>query len=76
MNKILLKWLPESARYHMMTGQPNKAEKTLEKIAENNGKPMLLGRLVVDGMSTSRGSIKDLLSASLRRTTILLWIIW
>lgn len=37
---------------------------------------MLLGRLVVEGSSTSRGSLKALLSSSLRRTTILLWFIW
>lgn len=37
---------------------------------------MLLGRLVMDGPSGPRGSIKALLSASLRRTTLLLWFIW
>lgn len=37
---------------------------------------MLLGRLVVDGPSGPRGSIKALLSKSLRRTTLLLWFIW
>lgn len=37
---------------------------------------MLLGRLVVEGSSASRGSLKALLSSSLRRTTLLLWFIW
>lgn len=37
---------------------------------------MLLGRLVVEGNSSSRGSLKALLSSSLRRTTLLLWFIW
>lgn len=37
---------------------------------------MLLGRLVVEGTSSSRGSFKALLSSSLRRTTVLLWFIW
>lgn len=37
---------------------------------------MLLGRLVVDGPAGPRGSIKALLSPTLRRTTILLWFIW
>lgn len=37
---------------------------------------MLLGRLVVDGPSGPRGSVKALLSPTLRRTTVLLWFIW
>ena len=38
---------------------------------------MLLGRLVVDNMcGVTRGRLSDLLSKDLRRTTILLWIIW
>lgn len=46
------------------------------KIAKDNRRPMLLGRLVVEGASTTRGSLKALLSSSLRRTTLLLWFIW
>lgn len=37
---------------------------------------MLLGRLVVDGTTPIKGSIKSLLNPGLRRTTILLWFIW
>ncbi|XP_070490620.1 synaptic vesicle 2-related protein [Chironomus tepperi] len=72
----LTPWLPESARYHVSCGQNDKALTTLENIAKNNRRPMLLGRLVVEGTSNTRGSIKALLSSSLRRTTILLWFIW
>lgn len=46
------------------------------KIAKDNRRPMLLGRLVVEGTSSNRGSLKALLSSSLRRTTLLLWFIW
>lgn len=46
------------------------------QIAKDNKRPMLLGRLVVDGPTISRGSVKALLSVSLRRTTLLLWFIW
>lgn len=49
---------------------------TLEQIAKDNGRPMLLGRLVVDGPTGPRGSVKALLSPTLRRTTVLLWFIW
>lgn len=38
---------------------------------------MLLGRLIVDDVNSgSRGRLLDLLSKDLRRTTVLLWIIW
>ncbi|XP_034235778.1 synaptic vesicle 2-related protein [Thrips palmi] len=70
-------WLPESARYHVASGQPDKALETLQKVAKDNGKPMLLGRLVVDDASMGRrGRIRDLLGAELRRTSLLLWFIW
>lgn len=74
---IITPWLPESARYNVTSGQTDKAIETLEQIAKDNNKSMLLGRLVVEGPpSTNRGSIKALLSTSLRRTTLLLWFIW
>lgn len=47
------------------------------QVAKDNGKPMLLGRLVVDDASMGRrGRVKDLLGAELRRTSLLLWFIW
>lgn len=52
------------------------AVETLEQIAKDNGRPMLLGRLVVDAPAGPRGSVKALLSPTLRRTTLLLWFIW
>lgn len=73
---VITPWLPESARYHVTSGQTDKALTTLEQIAKDNRKPMLLGRLVVDGPSGPRGSIRALLSTSLRQTTLLLWFIW
>lgn len=63
----------------MACGQTDKALETLEKIAKDNGKPMLLGRLVVDDAVTCsphRGRFRDLLVPSLRRTSLLLWFIW
>lgn len=47
------------------------------QVAKDNGKPMLLGRLVVDDSSVGRrGRLRDLLGAELRRTSLLLWFIW
>ena len=39
-------WLPESARYDVARGDMNSALATLQRIAEENGKPMPLGKLV------------------------------
>ena len=70
-------WLPESARYMAASGNSDGSLDTLGRIAEQNGKSMLLGRLVVDDTyGITRGRLTDLLSKDLRRTTILLWIIW
>ena len=41
-------WLPESARYMAASGNSDQALDTLSRVAEQNGKSMLLGRLVVD----------------------------
>ncbi|KAF2348196.1 Major facilitator sugar transporter-like [Trinorchestia longiramus] len=70
-------WLPESARYDASSGNSDKALATLQSIAQQNGQPMLLGRLIVDDMTQlSRGRVRDLLLPQLRRTTLLLWFIW
>lgn len=39
-------WLPESARYDVLTGNQDKALATLKRIATENGVPMPLGKLV------------------------------
>lgn len=70
-------WLPESARYDMTRGNRERALATLERIAKENGKPMPLGKLVEpSAKATSRGSIKELFIPELRKTTLILWIIW
>ncbi|KAL5241683.1 hypothetical protein ACI65C_009093 [Semiaphis heraclei] len=71
-------WLPESAKYLVTSGQTDKAIDTLKKVAHDNGKPMLLGRLVVDDvvLEEKRGHFTDLLLPQLRVSSILLWFIW
>jgi len=70
-------WLPESARFHAASGQSERALATLKQLADENKRPMLLGRLTVDDVSTvRRGRIRDLLAPELRTTTLLLWFIW
>lgn len=70
-------WLPESARYTAASGHSDQALDTLGRVARQNGKSMLLGRLVVDDTyGITRGRLADLLAKDLRRTTLLLWVIW
>lgn len=87
---FIFKWLPESARYHVASGQTDKALATLEQVAKDNGKPMLLGRLVIDDSPNhqgipynneesgvrQRGRFRDLLRPAMRKTSLLLWFIW
>ncbi|XP_043233664.1 synaptic vesicle 2-related protein-like isoform X1 [Amphibalanus amphitrite] len=74
---LICPWLPESARFHAASGQSERALSTLKRMADDNGKPMLLGRLIVDDVSTvRRGALRDLLVPELRTTTLLLWFIW
>ncbi|XGW16221.1 hypothetical protein V3C99_001575 [Haemonchus contortus] len=75
---LLSFWLPESARYDMASGHPEKALATLQKAAKENRVKLPEGQLLADQSQTSekRGDIVDLLSPDLRRTTLLLWFIW
>ncbi|TKS78717.1 Synaptic vesicle 2-related protein [Collichthys lucidus] len=68
-------WLPESARYDVLTGNQEKALATLKRIATENGAPMPLGKLIA-ARQEDRGKIQDLFSSHFRWTTVLLWFIW
>ncbi|KAI7813263.1 putative synaptic vesicle 2-related protein, partial [Triplophysa rosa] len=72
---ILSFWLPESARYDVLTGNQEKALSTLKRIAAENKVPMPLGKLIV-ARQEDRGKIQDLFSPHIRWTTVLLWFIW
>uniref|UniRef100_A0A3B4YWJ5 Synaptic vesicle 2-related protein n=1 Tax=Seriola lalandi dorsalis TaxID=1841481 RepID=A0A3B4YWJ5_SERLL len=72
---ILCFWLPESARYDVLTGNQEKALATLKRIATENGAPMPLGKLIA-ARQEDRGKIRDLFSSHFRWTTVLLWFIW
>ncbi|XP_061585116.1 synaptic vesicle 2-related protein isoform X2 [Cololabis saira] len=72
---ILCFWLPESARYDVLTGNQEKALATLKRIATENGAPMPLGKLIA-ARQEDRGKIQDLFSSHFRCTTCLLWFIW
>ncbi|KAA0716727.1 Synaptic vesicle 2-related protein [Triplophysa tibetana] len=72
---ILSFWLPESARYDVLTGNQEKALSTLKRIAAENKVPMPLGKLIV-ARQEDRGKFQDLFSPHFRWTTVLLWFIW
>ena len=73
---IACKWIPESPRYNVLSGQPQEALETLQRIAKENNKEMPEGRLICTRQK-HRGRIRDLFATrELTKTTILLWIIW
>ncbi|XP_049645348.1 LOW QUALITY PROTEIN: synaptic vesicle 2-related protein [Suncus etruscus] len=72
---ILCFWLPESARYDVLSGNQEKAMATLKRIAAENGAPMPLGKLIISRQE-DRGKIRDLFTPPFRWTTLLLWFIW
>lgn len=48
-------WLPESARYLAANGKTEEALTVLQRVAKENGKPMMTGRLIVDDLSSPDG---------------------
>ncbi|KAK3603262.1 hypothetical protein CHS0354_007593 [Potamilus streckersoni] len=70
-------WLPESARFDLTRGNYERALATLHRIARENGKPMPLGKLVEPSIkSTKHGNVWDLFMPELKKTTLILWVIW
>ncbi|KAG7215111.1 hypothetical protein INR49_022759 [Caranx melampygus] len=72
---FLFKFIPESARYHVSAGNIEAAVRTLQGIAVMNGAALPPGRLEEPAQG-KRGNWRILLSASFRRTSILLWFSW
>jgi MFS transporter, putative metabolite:H+ symporter len=67
--------IPESPRYLMVSGQPEKAQAVLVKVAQVNGRT-LSGRTIRPMPKTAQAKVSDLWKPSMRRTTLLLWVIW
>ncbi|XP_022245826.1 synaptic vesicle 2-related protein-like [Limulus polyphemus] len=53
-------WYPESARYLLVCGKKKEAAKSLSKMAEENGKPLPTGNLVLPPSGLQHGSIINL----------------
>nr|XP_018673260.1 synaptic vesicle 2-related protein [Ciona intestinalis] len=73
---LACKWIPESPRYNVLSGNPDKAYDTLKRISITNKTAMPLGKLVCMRQE-KRGRLQDLFETKeLGKTTIMLWIIW
>ncbi|XP_039253731.1 synaptic vesicle 2-related protein-like [Styela clava] len=73
---LACKWLPESARYNVLSGHPDRAIITLKEIAAQNGTTLPAGKLMC-GQQEKRGRLEDLFkNAEMTKTTVLLWLIW
>ncbi|XP_032339337.1 putative transporter SVOPL isoform X2 [Camelus ferus] len=69
------RFIPESARFNVSTGNTQAALATLERIAKMNRSVMPEGRLV-EPILEKRGRFADLLDAKYLRTTLQIWVIW
>ncbi|NXA85027.1 SVOP protein, partial [Melanocharis versteri] len=72
---LVFKFIPESARYNVSTGNTAAALATLQRIARMNGANMPEGQLR-ERAKERRGRFKDLIHPKYRRTTLQIWIIW
>jgi MFS family permease len=69
-------WLPESARFHLASGQTDQALETLKRISVENKVPLPEGKLQAVNSDMKRGQLADLLSKEHRKTSLILWFIW
>ncbi|NXO09141.1 SVOP protein, partial [Oriolus oriolus] len=72
---LLFRFIPESARYNVSTGNTAAALATLQGIARMNGVAMPEGQLR-ESAKERRGRFKDLIHPKYLRTTLQIWIIW
>ncbi|XP_060234771.1 putative transporter SVOPL [Meriones unguiculatus] len=72
---MAFKFIPESARFNVSTGNTKAALDTLESIAKMNRSVMPEGQLV-EPILEKRGRFADLLESKYLRTTLQIWIIW
>ncbi|XP_054054136.1 putative transporter SVOPL [Rissa tridactyla] len=72
---LVFKFIPESARYNIFTGNVAAAMATLQRIAKMNGAVMPEG-VLREPTKERRGRFKDLIHPKYLRTTLQIWIIW
>jgi MFS transporter, putative metabolite:H+ symporter len=67
--------VPESPRYLFVRGKSAEARAILERVAAANGTTLPEGELAL-ASGPARSRARDLLAPGLRRTTLLLWLVW
>ncbi|XP_075795670.1 putative transporter SVOPL [Pelodiscus sinensis] len=72
---LAFKFIPESARHNVATGNKEAAVATLRKIARMNRSVMPEG-ILGEPVNERRGRFRDLLDPKYLRTTLQIWIIW
>ena len=76
---VLVFWVrlqvPESARYLLSQGQPDRARELLAQVARVNGAPLPTQQITLPP-GRGKAGVGELLSGALRRTTITLWAGW
>ncbi|KAM6168223.1 putative transporter SVOPL [Erethizon dorsatum] len=72
---LAFKFIPESARFNVSTGNTQAALSTLQRIAEMNRAVLPEGQLL-EPVLEKRGRFADLLDAKYLRTTLQIWVIW
>ena len=73
---LIRRGVPESPRYLLVNGKTEAAQKVLQQVAEENGRPMPNLRLKPIEKKAAVSRTSDLLKPGLRRTTLLLWLMW
>jgi hypothetical protein len=68
-------WIPESPRYFFISGRSEDAMQTLRSVAHSNKSKIPNGTLK-EYEAEERGNFAQLLSVTLWRSTLLLWVIW
>lgn len=72
---LIRREIPESPRYLLVNGQPERAREVLEQVARANG-TSLSNLPLLPLEKTAQPRAMDLLKPKLRRTTLLLWAMW
>ncbi len=72
---FIRRYVPESPRYLLVKGKPEQAAAVLRQVAHENGNDLPEFKLAPLAASAPT-RIQDLLRPKLRRTTLLLWVIW
>ena len=73
---FIRRFVPESPRYLAVNGKTEQAAEILRQVARENGRELPAFRLAPPAAPGVKSRSADLLRPALRRTTLLLWLIW